>query len=163
RIVHFARRGGPSIFQLSEREAGGAGEAGFKARGGHRLWLAPEAVPFTYFPDNRPVAREGVAAGAVRPTPPPEGAAGLPEGARGRRRGRGRVQGPRRPPAVAGARGRALHLLPRQPPRGLRGRRRGRRAADAAPGGGDGLSERDRRAARSGGAAGLARAPHREP
>lgn len=77
RILHFARRGGPSVLHRSERDAGGAGEAEFKGRGGHRLWLGPEAVPFTYFPDNRPVACEVLGEGLVRVTAPPEETTGF--------------------------------------------------------------------------------------
>src|SRR5579885_2507202 len=48
RVLALSRPGNPSVFKVVPEQAGGRGEAAWQARGGHRLWLAPEAVPFTY-------------------------------------------------------------------------------------------------------------------
>lgn len=44
-------------------------EGNWHIRGGHRLWVAPEVMPRTYYPDNKPVAYEKLPNG-VRLTPP---------------------------------------------------------------------------------------------
>ena len=41
----------------------------FHIRGGHRLWISPEAKPKTYYPDNEPVAYEITDNGVIL-TPP---------------------------------------------------------------------------------------------
>lgn len=55
RILSFAPRGGRNVFKIFDEHLGGVGEDQWKSRGGHRLWLAPEAFPFSYYPDNAPV------------------------------------------------------------------------------------------------------------
>ena len=45
--------------------------------GGHRLWVAPEALPRSYWPDNDPVKVETVGSDAVLATPAPEKANGI--------------------------------------------------------------------------------------
>jgi len=47
--------------------------------GGHRLWLSPEDMPRTYYPDTEPVKYELTAGGAVF-TPPPQAVNGLQHG-----------------------------------------------------------------------------------
>lgn len=57
-----------NVFCVFPEDAGGSGEASWKSRGGHRLWLAPESAdghPFTYFPDNGPVEYEELGEGHV--------------------------------------------------------------------------------------------------
>lgn len=55
RIISYQHLpGGKSVLKINEEEMGKAGEEQFLARGGHRLWLAPE-TPLTYLPDNSPV------------------------------------------------------------------------------------------------------------
>ncbi len=49
--------GGKNVLKASAEELGKVGEAEFAARGGHRIWLAPENER-TYFPDNSPVTHE---------------------------------------------------------------------------------------------------------
>jgi hypothetical protein len=51
RIIRVGRPGGPNILG----EVPGAGEGEWKLYGGHRLWHAPEALPRSYAPDNKPV------------------------------------------------------------------------------------------------------------
>jgi hypothetical protein len=77
RILSYALRGGASPFHIFADQAGGAGEPVWRNRGGHRLWLAPEARPFSYHPDNAPVAWEQTGELAVRLKPPPETATGF--------------------------------------------------------------------------------------
>lgn len=78
RILSFAKPGGASPFKIFDDQAGGTGEAVWRNRGGHRLWIAPESRALTYFPDNAPVAWERLHGGpGVRLTPPPEAATGL--------------------------------------------------------------------------------------
>lgn len=72
RILSYSRGGGTNVFNVYEDQAGGVGEAMWRNRGGHRLWLAPEGPDFTYYPDNRPVAWEPLGSNGVRLTPPPE-------------------------------------------------------------------------------------------
>ncbi len=52
RILKFAPRGGDNVFKIFDEQLGGMQEEGWQIRGGHRLWLAPEAFPFSYSPDN---------------------------------------------------------------------------------------------------------------
>ncbi len=55
RILSFAPKNGRNMFKIVEKQLGGTGEEIWRGRGGHRLWLAPEGFPFSYFPDNDPV------------------------------------------------------------------------------------------------------------
>lgn len=55
RILSFAPLGGRNVFKIFEDHTGGTGEEFWQSRGGHRLWLAPESYPFSYYPDNAPV------------------------------------------------------------------------------------------------------------
>jgi hypothetical protein len=60
RVIRYAFVGGDNI--LAELPGGGAGTATpwgtWLPRGGHRLWVAPEAMPGSYAPDNGPVRVE---------------------------------------------------------------------------------------------------------
>lgn len=59
RIIRYGFAGGQNLMlAIPEELAPGGGETEFRCRGGHRLWVAPELVPGTYFPDNAPVAIE---------------------------------------------------------------------------------------------------------
>lgn len=49
--------GGKNVLKTNADELGTSGESTYVARGGHRLWLAPEGER-TYFPDNTPVTHE---------------------------------------------------------------------------------------------------------
>ncbi len=77
RILSYTRQGGLNPFNIYEDQAGGRGEAQWRNRGGHRLWLAPEAPGFSNFPDNQPVAWEKLGDTGVRLIPPPEPATGF--------------------------------------------------------------------------------------
>lgn len=52
RIASICRPGGQNLFVEFAGHQGGQGEAKWLARGGHRLWHAPEDVVRTYQPDN---------------------------------------------------------------------------------------------------------------
>lgn len=59
RIIRYGFAGGQNLMLTIPGELSpGGGEPEFKCRGGHRLWVAPELVPGTYFPDNVPVSVE---------------------------------------------------------------------------------------------------------
>ncbi|MEI9895110.1 MAG: hypothetical protein WDN28_14780 [Chthoniobacter sp.] len=49
--------GGKNVLKTNADELGKSGEDAYVARGGHRLWLAPENER-TFFPDNSPVTHE---------------------------------------------------------------------------------------------------------
>ncbi|HEY3415628.1 MAG TPA: hypothetical protein VGM23_01975 [Armatimonadota bacterium] len=72
RIIRFAAAGGQNVLKEYPEQLGGAGEADWQIRGGHRLWHAPEAIPRSYFPDNDPVACEEIGDWGIRLTPQPE-------------------------------------------------------------------------------------------
>lgn len=55
RIIRYGFIGGQNLFKEFAGQMGGSGEAAWQPRGGHRIWMAPEIVPGTYAPDNRPV------------------------------------------------------------------------------------------------------------
>lgn len=77
RIIAYRRVGEPGLFKHYPDQLGRSGEDIWRNRGGHRLWLAPERRPFTYFPDNAPVAWTQVDDRTVRFTPPAEAVNGL--------------------------------------------------------------------------------------
>ncbi|MCX6992304.1 MAG: hypothetical protein NT011_04085 [Kiritimatiellaeota bacterium] len=56
RIVRFGFIGAQNVFGEFPEQLGGAGEKEWMIRGGHRLWIAPEAKPKSYELDNTPVA-----------------------------------------------------------------------------------------------------------
>jgi hypothetical protein len=53
RILYFGFIGGDNIFYLSPDDMGKQGDDFWRIYGGHRLWIAPESLP--YHPDNIPV------------------------------------------------------------------------------------------------------------
>jgi hypothetical protein len=55
RVMRFGFAGGQNFFKIFEEQAGKSGEPEWQARGGHRLWIAPEDPVRTYAPDNTPV------------------------------------------------------------------------------------------------------------
>lgn len=79
RVVRFAFVDGENFFfEDIEREAVTSGEpleavfgkgSAWYNYGGHRMWLSPEDMPLTYYPDNDPVKWEEIP-GGVRLTPP---------------------------------------------------------------------------------------------
>ena len=79
RIIRYAFVGGRNLFHQFTSQLGKSGESTWQNRGGHRLWVAPEAAPpspVTYAPDNFPVAIE-LQGGAIVATAPVEPQAGL--------------------------------------------------------------------------------------
>jgi hypothetical protein len=56
RIIYYGLAGGgPNVFVELAGELGMSGETGFRARGGHRVWIAPERFPLSWAADNGPV------------------------------------------------------------------------------------------------------------
>lgn len=45
RVIRYGFAGGQNIFKEFQEQLGKSGETAWQARGGHRLWIAPEAVP----------------------------------------------------------------------------------------------------------------------
>ncbi len=62
RIATYRRVGGRNM--LAEMP-GKAGASEWQPWGGHRLWLAPEAIPFSYAPDNMPIEYRVTSSGTV--------------------------------------------------------------------------------------------------
>lgn len=56
RIIRLAFTGEKNIFGEMEQHKGMAGGNEWLLYGGHRLWHAPEVMPRTYYPDNKPVS-----------------------------------------------------------------------------------------------------------
>src|SRR6516164_1596852 len=61
RVIRFGFAGGQNLFKEYKEQLGKSGEPDWQPRGGHRLWVGPEAVPMSYAPDN--VAVKAVAVG----------------------------------------------------------------------------------------------------
>jgi len=55
RVIRYGFPGGQNLFAEFTAQLGHSGEAEWQARGGHRIWVGPEAVPMSYAPDNVPV------------------------------------------------------------------------------------------------------------
>lgn len=55
RILHLALKDKPNMLKVFEDQAGMTGGRQWQPYGGHRLWIAPESHPRTYYPDNEPV------------------------------------------------------------------------------------------------------------
>ncbi len=55
RVLRYGFVKGQNVFKEFQEQLGKTGETTWQARGGHRLGIAPEAVPETYALDNRPV------------------------------------------------------------------------------------------------------------
>ncbi len=66
RIIRYGFVGGPNLFADIPSHIGGHGEETWMNRGGHRLWIAPEADPWSYEPDNEPYASAIQISGGVR-------------------------------------------------------------------------------------------------
>ncbi len=58
RILQFNRVGEENLFNISEGTKGDTGGDKWKGYGGHRFWIAPESLDYTYYPDNTPVKVE---------------------------------------------------------------------------------------------------------
>lgn len=55
RIIRYGFSGGQNLFKEFGEQLGKSGETMWVARGGHRLWIAPEDPVKSYAPDNEPV------------------------------------------------------------------------------------------------------------
>ncbi|MFZ0590600.1 MAG: hypothetical protein WAM39_08970 [Bryobacteraceae bacterium] len=55
RVMHYGFVGGKNVFKEYKEQLGHSGESKWMARGGHRLWAAPESIPDTYALDNSPI------------------------------------------------------------------------------------------------------------
>ena len=66
RIIRFGYIGEANIFAEIPGQQGTHGEAVWQLRGGHRLWIAPEAQPWSYELDNEPYEAVEAIAGGVR-------------------------------------------------------------------------------------------------
>src|SRR6266511_2673918 len=58
RVMFYGFAGGQNLFKEFTEQLGKSGEAEWQARGGHRIWVAPEDRVKTYAPDNGPVKVE---------------------------------------------------------------------------------------------------------
>ncbi|MEX2231982.1 MAG: hypothetical protein WD824_07475 [Cyclobacteriaceae bacterium] len=76
RIVRLGFTNKQNFFYLVPEHAGKIGGDDWRIYGGHRLWLAPEAMPFSYNPDNEKVEFE-VRDNFIRLTQPREFISGM--------------------------------------------------------------------------------------
>jgi hypothetical protein len=70
RVLYYGRRGGRNVLGECPGASVSTELGEFKPWGGHRLWVAPEAMPSSYAPDNEPVRCEPRGERAVRLTKP---------------------------------------------------------------------------------------------
>ena len=77
RIMRFGFTGGQNFFKEFTAQLGKSGEKEWAARGGHRIWIAPEDVKLTYALDNAPIKAEIGKDGTVTLTQPVEPETGL--------------------------------------------------------------------------------------
>ncbi|MBN1675208.1 MAG: hypothetical protein JXR37_29480 [Kiritimatiellae bacterium] len=77
RVIRFGFIGARNVLGELDGQMGGTGEAEWMIRGGHRLWVAPEAKPWSYELDNVPVDIREAGAGieARQPAGPVTGVA----------------------------------------------------------------------------------------
>ncbi len=75
RVMRYAFLGGENLFKEFPETLGKTGGEQWQLIGGHRLWVAPEAVPRTYAPDNSAVdvKVEGATLRAMGPFEPTTG------------------------------------------------------------------------------------------
>ncbi len=71
RIIRFGFVGGENEFFENKSQLGKVGGTDWRIYGGHRLWVAPEASPRSYFPDNQPVEVK-IEGATLKLTAPPE-------------------------------------------------------------------------------------------
>lgn len=76
RIMRYAFVGGRNLFKEFAEGLGKSGEPKWVARGGHRIWAAPEDPVKTYAPDNTPV-KVVIKDGVLEATQPVETLTGL--------------------------------------------------------------------------------------
>ena len=76
RIMRYGFVGGQNLFKEFPESLGKSGEPAWVARGGHRVWAAPEDAVRTYAPDNGPVHIE-IQGDVLEATEPAEPLTGL--------------------------------------------------------------------------------------
>lgn len=76
RIMSYGFTGGQNFFWVQKDTAGKTGQPEWVARGGHRIWVGPEDVKYTYPPDNSTVAVR-VEGGVLIATQPVEKETGI--------------------------------------------------------------------------------------
>ncbi len=76
RVLRYGFVKGQNLFKEFQEQLGKSGETTWQARGGHRIWIAPEAVPETYALDNRPV-KATIKGGVLEVSEPVEPETGL--------------------------------------------------------------------------------------
>ncbi len=76
RVMHYGFVGGKNLFLEAPGQLGGSGESEWQARGGHRLWAAPETQPDTYALDNA-ACEASVKGNSITVTAPVEKETGL--------------------------------------------------------------------------------------
>lgn len=78
RILHYGLTDGPNAFALCPALSQPLPDGTeWKPYGGHRLWLAPEQRPRSYFPDNSPVGVVRMEGDTLRLSNPPEDSTGF--------------------------------------------------------------------------------------
>jgi hypothetical protein len=55
RVIRYGFSGGPNLFKEFDEQMGKSGESTWQARGGHRIWMAPEDAVLSYALDNSPI------------------------------------------------------------------------------------------------------------
>lgn len=58
RVIRYGFVGGQNLFKEFTEQSGKSGESSWQARGGHRLWIAPEDPVLSYALDNSPIKAE---------------------------------------------------------------------------------------------------------
>lgn len=76
RIIRCGFLGGQNVFKEFADQMGKSGESSWQIRGGHRLWIGPEALHYTYGLDNAPI-QVSVQDGIVTATQPVEPETGI--------------------------------------------------------------------------------------
>lgn len=76
RVMRYAFANDENVFVEFKDQLGKSGESKWVARGGHRLWAAPETIPDTYALDNSPI-KATVQDGVITLTQPVEKETGL--------------------------------------------------------------------------------------
>lgn len=76
RIIHFGFTGHRNILYVSPEDSGKTGGSDWRIYGGHRLWIAPEAIPLSYHPDNTAVPYS-FSDGSLTVTAPKESTSGI--------------------------------------------------------------------------------------
>ncbi|MEP7365221.1 MAG: hypothetical protein ABI972_18365 [Acidobacteriota bacterium] len=69
RVIRYGFVGGQNLMLTLPAELDTSGEPDFKCRGGHRLWVAPEMMPGTYYPDNVSVDVKRIEGGIIATAP----------------------------------------------------------------------------------------------